>query len=126
MAKKKRKKVGSANLAVIAERELEKGNPKQALKHAKVCHRQDRSEATRALLQRAFLHRGRQLHARSMFENARSTIIEMDELGEISAEFKDDAARLRALLGIGIGGDSDDSAMTQEIQQELADQFDHR
>ncbi len=97
MAKKKKKKhFGQDQQLAIAQRELEKGNVKQAVKHAKACYRLDPSESTRSLLQRALLSRGRELHARAMHEPARAVVVELDELGEVAGEYQADANRLRA------------------------------
>ena len=123
MARNKKKKQLSQNQQlVIAERELEKGNAREALKRVKACFRLDRSDAVRSLLQRALLSRGRELQARSMLEPARAVIVELDELGEVSAEYQADASRLRALLGLADGLDSFELGEDQGLRNELADQ----
>ena len=124
MARKKRKKkhVSQAQQLAIAHRELEKGNAKQAVKHAKACYRLDPSESARSLLQRALLSRGRKLHARAMHEPARAVVVELDELGEVAADYQADANRLRALLGLRGDLNSPELLEDKSLRDELADQ----
>ncbi len=120
--KKKRNQVSQAQQLAIAQRELEKGNTKQALKHAKSCYRLDPSPAVRALLQQSLLMRGRELHARAMHEPARALVVELDELGEVAAEYQADATRLKALLGLVGNLDSPEILADKGLRDELADQ----
>ncbi len=124
MARNKRKKrhVSQAQQLAIAQRELEKGNAKQAVKHAKACYRLDPSESARSLLQRALLSRGRMLHARAMHEPPRAVVVELDELGEITADYLADANRLRALLGLRGDLNSPELLEDESLRDELADQ----
>ena len=59
---KHRARLGAVGLLGQAQRRLEKGDFKQALKDAKVCYRQQPSPESRQFLERAYLARARQLH----------------------------------------------------------------
>ena len=120
--KKKKKQLSRTQQLGIAQRELEKGNAKLAVKHAKACHRLDPSESTRSLLQRALLSRGRDLHARALHDPARAVVVELDELGTVAAEYEADANRLRTLLGLRENVSGEELLEDEGLRAELADQ----
>ncbi len=122
MAKRKKKQLSQADQLTIAQRELAKGNSRQALKYAKACYRKDPSEPARILLQRALLSRGRELHARAMLDPARAVIVELNDLGEVAAEHQADVARLRALLCVDDSGSHGELIENdRQLRDELAD-----
>lgn len=99
MVNKKKRISGSAGQVAIAERELAKGNTKQALKEVRVCFRRDPSDATRQLLQRALIKRSMELHSRGMFPEALAHLRELSDLGDLTEDQQHDVARLQFLLG---------------------------
>ena len=62
------------------------------------------------------------LHARAMHEPARALVVELDELGEVAAEYEADANRLRALLGLCGDLNSPEFLEDESLRDELADQ----
>lgn len=66
---------------IQAQRQLDKGQFKQALKDAKVCHRQSPGDASRQLLERCYLARGEELQRRGLADECRHVVEELMALG---------------------------------------------
>ncbi|MBS0205890.1 MAG: bacterial transcriptional activator domain-containing protein [Planctomycetes bacterium] len=64
-----------------AQRQLDKGQFKQALKDAKVCHRQSPGDASRQLLEQCYLARGEELQRRGLADECRHVVEELMALG---------------------------------------------
>ena len=84
-----------------AQRELAKGNAKEALKDAKVCFRSDASPQHRQLLEQAYLGRAQQLHGKRLVDEAGAVLDELAALVPTAIEVNQQLARLRVLLGKG-------------------------
>ena len=91
---KHRPKHGTGGLFQQAQRLLEKGDFKQALKDAKVCYRQQPGPEARQLLERAYLARGRQLHRAGLRQEARAVAESLLELGATDASVEQRTARI--------------------------------
>lgn len=97
---KNRTKHGAAVLAQQAQRSLEKGDFKQALKNAKVGYRQQPGPEARRLLERAYLARGRQLHRAGMQGESRAVIESLLELGATDGSVQQELPELLVALGL--------------------------
>jgi tetratricopeptide (TPR) repeat protein len=102
-----------------AQRELAKGNAKDALKDAKVCYREDPSPERRQLLERAYCARAEQLQKAGLNDQARSAFGELTELGITSPEVQAQLPRLRILIGLTEAGTAGDAASLWEANPEL-------
>ncbi len=102
-----------------AQRELAKGNVKDALKDAKVCYREDSSPERRQLLERAYCARAEQLQKAGLNDQARSAFAELTELGITSPEVQAQLPRLRILIGLTEAGSAGDAASRWEANPEL-------
>ena len=126
---KKRKHGGGKqgfDLFERAQRELAKGNIKDALKEAKVCYRDDPRPEHRHLLERAYCARAEQLQKAGLNDQARNAFSELTELGVSSPEVQAQLPRLRILLGLldsaPAGGAASVWDANPELLIELADQ----
>ena len=97
---KHRMKHGAAGLGQQAQRSLEKGDFKQALKDAKVWYRQQPGPEARQLLERAYLARGRQLHRAGLQDEARAVAENLLELGTTEASVQQGLPELLIALGL--------------------------
>ena len=97
---KHRTKHGAAGLLQQAQRSLEKGDFKQALKDAKVGYRQQPSPEARQLLERAYLARGRQLYRAGLHAESRAVIENLLELGATDASVRQELPELLIALGL--------------------------
>ena len=102
MSKKNKRARGKqrakVNLADTARRALDKGNARQALKDAKVCFRNEPTEAHRQLLQEAYISRAEQLQKSGLQEQAKGLLCELEQAGATAAEVQQRVDRLRLLL----------------------------
>ncbi len=79
--KRQRNKLSAPDqLFARAQRELAKGNAKEALKDAKVCFRSDASPQHRQLLEQAYLGRAQQLHGKRLVDEASAVLDELAAL----------------------------------------------
>lgn len=92
-----------SDLYTRAQRELAKGNVKEALKDAKLCYRDDPAPAHRALLEQAYCARAAQLQKAGLPDQAKNALNELTELGVSSPEVQAQLPRLRILLGLTDG-----------------------
>ncbi|MDC0934700.1 hypothetical protein OAS39_00335 [Pirellulales bacterium] len=99
--RRKRSPVSDAGDLAIAERELAKGNAKDALKLARVAYRRDPAEPTTALLKKALLRRTQNLYERRLHSQARALISELNSLSIDDPEMAGQVQRLNVLLGAG-------------------------
>jgi tetratricopeptide (TPR) repeat protein len=99
----KKKTISTDQKLAIAERELSKGNPKEALKLARDCYRGDPSQAVRSVLQRSLVTRGKELFARAMHEPARDIVQELSGMTDLPAELQPEVERIRLVLGVDLG-----------------------
>jgi tetratricopeptide (TPR) repeat protein len=97
---KQRTKRGAAALLQQVQRSLEKGDFKQALKDAKVCHRQEPGPETRHLLERAYLARGRQLHRAGLREESQAVLENLLQLGVTDASVDRELPELLIAAGL--------------------------
>ena len=102
-----------------AQRELAKGNVKDALKDAKVCYREDPSPERRQLLERAYGARAEQLQKAGLNDQAQNALAELTELGVTSPDVQAQLPRLRILLGLTVAGSAGDAASMWEANPEL-------
>jgi len=109
-----------------AQRELAKGNVKDALKDAKVCFREDSRPEHRQLLERAYAARAEQLQKAGLNDQARAAFSELTELGITAPDVQAKLPRLRILLGLlesaPAGGAASVWDRNPELLIELADQ----
>lgn len=124
---KHRKKRVSPDPLHQIERLLEKGDAKQALKDAKVFHRQQPSPETRRLLERAYLARGRQLYRAGLRDECRVTLENLLELGTSDTTVQGELPKLLIAVGLfdraGVGGK--DSTPLEDGDPLLAAAADH-
>ena len=97
---KHRMRHGAAGLLQQAQRSLEKGDFKQALKDAKVGYRQQPGPEARQLLERAYLARGRQLYRAGLQGESRAVIESLLELGATDASVREELPELLVALGL--------------------------
>lgn len=83
-----------------AERELNKGNAKEALKDARQCFRAEPTNAHRNLLERAYVARVETLMRSQFEEQARELLKELVDFGPTVSEVQQQVPRLQVLLGI--------------------------
>jgi len=99
-SKKRAKRRASLDLNKQLERNLEKGNYKQALKDAKVCYRQNVTEENRRLLECAFMGRAQELCRQGNREAARLVVEDLFTLGV--TEHAVEAALPNLLISLGM------------------------
>ena len=97
---KHRSKHGAVGQLQLAQRLLEKGDFKQALKNAKLCYRQEPSPDARQLLERAHLARGRQLCRAGLRAESRAVVENLLELGATDASVQGELPELLIALGL--------------------------
>lgn len=97
---KHRMGLGAAELLQQAQRSLEKGDFKQALKDAKVGYRQQPGPEARQLLQRAYFARGRQLYRVGLQDESRAVIESLLELGATDDSVRQELPELLVALGL--------------------------
>ncbi len=97
---KHRTKHGAAGLLQQAQRLLEKGDFKQALKDAKICYRQQPSPEGRQLLERAHLVRGRQLYRAGLRDESQAVVENLLELGVTDVLVQQELPELLIVLGL--------------------------
>ena len=120
--RKQRKPPAKDQLFERAERELSKGNAKEALKDAKVCYRDDPNPDHRRLLERAYVGRVEQLQKMKLPAEARAVLAELLKLDPKIPEIRDQIPRLQVILGDTA---ADSQAVFQQnpaLLAELADQ----
>jgi len=109
-----------------AQRELAKGNVKEALKEAKVCFRDAPTPERRRLLEQALAARAGQLQKAGLQDQAKDVFAELTRLGVTDPEVQAQLPRLQILLGLAEPGPAGDSAGVWEsnpdLMIELADQ----
>jgi len=109
-----------------AQRELAKGNVKDALRDAKVCYREAPDPERRMLLERAYSARAEQLQKAGLQDQAQNTFGELTELGITAPDVQAKLPRLRILLGLShpasAGGTANVWDENPELLIELADQ----
>jgi len=109
-----------------AQRELAKGNVKDALKEARVCFREDPSPERRMLLERALGARAEQLQKAGLQDQAKDVFAELTRRGVTAPEVQAQLPRLRVLLGLAEPGAAGDSVgggeASTDLLIELADQ----
>ncbi|MGA2619506.1 MAG: hypothetical protein ABSF26_18000 [Thermoguttaceae bacterium] len=101
---KHRAKPGATGLLQQAQRSLEKGDFKQALKDAKVCYRQQPNPESRQFLERAYLARGRQLHRAGLRVESQAVVETLLDLGVTDASVEQALPEL--LIAVGLFGRS--------------------
>ncbi len=98
--KKKGRNQNSPNqLFERAQRELAKGDVKNALKDAKVCFRAAGTAQHRQLLEQAYAARVEQLHRQRLTAEAKTLLNELIAFKPADSAVQQQAVRLRALLG---------------------------
>lgn len=102
-----------------AQRELAKGNVKDALKDVKICCRENPSPERRQLLERAYCARAEQLQKAGLNDQAQNVFRELTELGITSPEVQAQLPRLRIVLGLTEVGSAGDAASLWEANPEL-------
>jgi len=109
-----------------AQRELAKGNVKDALRDAKVCYREAPAPERRLLLEQAYSARIEQLQKAGLHDQAQHTFGELTELGVTAPDVQAKLPRLRILLGLTAptpaGGGANLWDENPELLIELADQ----
>lgn len=109
-----------------AQRELAKGNVKEALKEARVCFREDPTPERRMLLEQTLAARSEQLQKAGLQDQAKDVFAELTRLGVTAPDVQAQLPRLRILLGLAEPGAASDSAgdwqANPELLIELADQ----
>ena len=105
MSNKKRKGSGDTSVTLEqAQRQLAKGDARQALKDAKVLFRRAASDAHRQLLEQAYAARVEQLQQMGLPDQARAVFDELQSLPPRSPDVLAQIARLQLLLGLAAGG----------------------
>jgi tetratricopeptide (TPR) repeat protein len=99
---KNRTKRAAVTLVQQAQRLLEKGDFKQALKDAKVCYRQQPGPEGRQLLERAYLARGRQLHRAGLRSESQAVLENLLDLGVTDSLVERELPEL--LIAVGLFG----------------------
>ncbi len=123
---KRNRQAAASQLYVRAQRELAKGNAKEALKDAKVCYRSEASAVHRQLLEQAYLSRAEQLYGKRLLAEAGAVLDELAALVPTAQEINRQLVRLRALMGHG-GAETaqlmqdDPTLVTQLIDQAVLD-----
>jgi tetratricopeptide (TPR) repeat protein len=97
--RQKKQRAGGAVTLARAERELAKGNIREALKDAKKCYRVQPSPECRSLLERAYASRVEQLHKMKMAAEARAVLADLLDLKPTTHEVQRQLPRLQMLLG---------------------------
>lgn len=92
--RQKKQRPSGATMLARAERELAKGNIKDALKDAKNCYRLSQTPECRRLLKRAYLSRVEQLHRLRMTVEARAVLADLLELGPTIEQVRGQIPRL--------------------------------
>jgi len=100
MAAKSKKRRSVAQQFAQARRSLEKGQFKQALKAAKVCHRQQPCEEHRGFLERAYFARGDELYRAGLRDEGRAVVQSLLDLGVTDPSVQRDLSRLLIALGM--------------------------
>jgi tetratricopeptide (TPR) repeat protein len=124
---KQRTKHHAAGLIQHAQRLLEKGDFKQALKDAKVVYRQQPGPEARPLLERAYLGRARQLCRAGLRVEARAVLESLLELGATDASVQQELPSLLIAVGLfdRISARSRDSEPLEEGSQLYSVAADH-
>jgi len=97
---KQRPQRGVAGLLQQAQRSFDKGDFKQALKDAKVCHRQQPGPETRQLLEQAYLARANQLYRAGLRDEARAVAESLAALGATVPSVSEKLPELLIALGL--------------------------
>ncbi len=97
MRSKRRSKVNSLDLV---KRNLERGDFKQALKDARVCHRQNSTPEYRCFLEHAYIGRAQQLARNGLVEDSRRIVRELLDLGISEPAVKEGLPEV--LLSVGM------------------------
>jgi len=109
-----------------AQRELAKGNVKDALRDAKICYREAPDPERHMFLERAYSARAEQLQKAGLQDQAQNTFGELVELGVTAPDVQAKLPRLRILLGLTnptpAGGAANIWDENPELLIELADQ----
>lgn len=102
-----------------AQRELAKGNIKDALKEAKVCYREVPSPERRLLLEQALCARAGQLQKAGLQDQAKDVYSELTRLGVTAPDVRAQLPRLQVLLGLAETAPAGDVADVLEANSEL-------
>src|SRR3954447_22150991 len=86
------------------ERLLEKGRYKDAVKEAKLCYRQEGTEASQRLLERAYFLRARQVHQGGMPTSAQEVARHLLDFGVTDPELTRELPPL--LLAVGLSAEA--------------------
>jgi len=110
-----------------AERLIEKGRLKEAVKQAKIGFKGEPTAANRRLLERAYLLRGQQLYRDAMPESAREVAHHLLDFGVTDPALKADAARLLVSVGFAqaaltLSGSDDAPEARERLVRQAADQ----
>ncbi|MHC5544948.1 tetratricopeptide repeat protein, partial [Singulisphaera rosea] len=89
-----------AALREAAERSIRKGQFKDAVKEAKICFKDEASEANRRLLERAYLLRAQQLNKGGMPTSAIEVAGHLLEFGVTDPALVEDAVKLFLAVGM--------------------------
>ncbi|HID75334.1 MAG TPA: hypothetical protein EYP56_04980, partial [Planctomycetaceae bacterium] len=127
--KRRKKRRAEVDLAVQAERALAKGQYKQGYKEAKVCFRNDPTEANRELFQRACFGRASELLRMGYRDEARGVAEVLFDLGPPFAEQIRGDSLVELAVGLGLAdrlpdaGDCTTTAgVTEGLLPSVADQ----
>ena len=90
----------SAVTLIQAQRQFDKGQFKQALKDAKMCHRQSPGDASRQLIERCYLARGEELQRRGLADECRHVVEELMALGPRLPELRGRLCELLVRAGL--------------------------
>ncbi|HUT90084.1 MAG TPA: hypothetical protein VMY37_11345 [Thermoguttaceae bacterium] len=99
-SKNRKRRRATPHLFQQAERALARRDFKQALKHAKVCYRQQPSDEHHRLLERASLARAEELHRFGMRDECRSVLQALLDLGVTEPSVERELPRLLVAVGL--------------------------
>ncbi len=121
MSKKRNRGKGPAEEKLLerAQRELARGNSRQALKDARVCFRTAATDEHRQFLERAYVARIEDQQKAGFHDQARVTWDELQKLGVTVPEVQQKLPRLQILLGAGSSPQSAQPTAILETNPEL-------
>ena len=99
-SKNRKRRRATPHLFQQAERALARRDFKQALKHAKVCYRQQPSDEHHRFLERASLARAEELHRFGMRDECRSVLEALLDLGVTEPSVERELPRLLVAVGL--------------------------
>jgi len=125
-SKKRKKRLATPHLFRQAERALAKRDFREALKHAKVCYRQQPSDEHHRFLQRASLARADELLRAGMRDECRMVLESLLDLGVTEPSVERELPRLQVAVGLFTRGPAGRGATESEPDpQLLASAADH-